>query len=721
MLCAVAANLLVVAQHPAVQAPLTSALPSLAKPPRCGLNVVDGTLWAAGSGYRAAFRDGGVEFTPALGVQASRAFPLTLTVTGIGRGDLVTKAGSVAAVHDGLDVRFARPECVERYRVDGDGLAQSFTFAQLPAGDGDLLVRLACTTDLPLVRADATGLRFEAAGLGGVHIGAVTGVDAAGRRAAGTIAWRDGAIELRLPSTFVDHAALPLVLDPQIGPVFPVITSALDYQNPDIALLQGAGEFLCVFERTISANDRDLRAFRLDDSGAALGTLMVIAAGTTDDHDATVGSVRLANAYVVAYERGGDILARAVLPNGTVGAEVIVAMGSDNQVAPDLGSESTSVDDDGVIVWHNSTQARVQAAQLTPSAFGTLSVFGQVDLAAGTPGLILLGAPRIAHDDGGDGRFLIVYPRTVVGADTGTQALLVDRNLNTLAAVPLANPFGDDHDSADVCGDGDHWVVVFESEPNEGSGDNRIIAQPLYWRSQTGQLQDLGGRIVTDLPGVDEIDPVVSMLESSCVVAWRRRAAPGSSDTDVFCKTIDLFGCAECEPTVLLANGLSVETNLAAASLITGFRALVVWESDTAGNGDIAGIAWQAADGHSAAYAIGACGNVGRLAVGCSRVGNANHSIWLLDSSAGYISFLVLSGSTASISCGQCTLVPDPYAGFVSNVVSGFGNSSFELPIPNIGSLSGAMFAAQWIVSAGAGQCSFLNASFSDARAIYIE
>lgn len=706
-------------------APLAMAqrAPTSISLPRSGhVQRLDGKLWATGLGYKASFGPEGVEFTPALGAGAPRSFPLTLRVTAIGRGDELRTATQVVPTQQGLRVRYVRPECVERYDVTGEAIAQSFEFATLPKGTGDLVVHLATHTELPLVHAGSDGLRYALPELGGVQIGGVTGIDASGRQVPGTIAAVAGGIELRLPRAFVDSAALPLVLDPQIGPVFSVITSSVDYQNPDIAFLQGGNEFLCVFERAISANDRDLRAFRLDSSGNALGPLMSLTAGATDDHDPAVGSTRFAGTYVVVYERGGDLLGRAVTPSGVVSPEVIVAAGTDNQIAPDVGSQWTLADDDCVVVWHNSTQAKIQAAQLTPSASGALSVFGQVDLAAGSPGgLIALGAPRIAHSEAGDGRFLIVYPRTPFLGDTKTQALLVDLDLTTLAAMPISTTAGNDEDSADVDGDGTHWVVVFESEANEGSGDNAIVAVPLYWRTQTGQLESIGERTVTSLVNVDEIDPVVSMLESSCVVAWRRRAAPGSTDTEVFCKSIDLLGCGECEPTVLLANSPNIETNLAAASTSSGFRSLVVWEIDTAGNGDLAGVAWQAADGSAANNPFSGCGTAGRMAAACSRVGNANHTLWLVDGDPSYSAFLVLSSTSANIHCGPCTLVPDPWNGFVSTMIPGLGQSAFGLPIPNLSALGGAQLVGQWIVLNPPGQCSFLQADFSNSLTITIE
>lgn len=687
-----------------------------------GLQPLDGILWAAGPGYRAAFRGDGVEFTPALGKVAPRPFPLTLRTNAIGRGDVLRSVSDVAPTSRGLQVRYVRRECVERYDVTKDGIAQSFVFDALPTGNGDLVVRLACATELPLTAPSTDGLRFELSELGGVLIGGVTGIDSNGRSTRGTITCTNGTIELRLPAAFVDGAAMPLVLDPQIGPVFSIATSSLDYQNPDVTHLQSAsagGQYLCVFERYIAANDRDLRALRFDLSGATLGTLTIVSSGTTDDHDPAVASIALRDVFVVAYERGGDLLARSITPAGVVSAETIVAQGTDNQSGVDVGGEITTADDDAIVVWHNSTQKRIQGLQLSYSASGVLSAFGTTDLAIATSSLTTLGAPRITQDGGSDGRFLLVYPSTTLSMDTSTRVVAVNRNLTVLDSMTLTTS-GDDEDSGQVAGDGEEWVVVFESEPSEGTGDNNIVAVPVHWRHQVAALHASSPRTVTGLVNVDELDPAISRLDHSYLVAWRRRAAPGSTDTEVFMKTIDPIACTTCEATVLLANSNATETNLATASSLDGRYAFIAWEADTAGNGDLQGAVWEAADGY--ALIGSSCGTAGRIAVGCARVGNQDFRVDMHDGPLSFGSFLVLSPDATFITCGPCTLIANPFTGFVSTVVPGInGLAAYNLAIPANSSLSGIGIRAQWIVAPASGQCTYLGADFSSAAQIIIE
>ena len=97
-----------------------------------------------------------------------------------------------------------------------DDVELSFVFDRLPVGAGDLVVRMHLQTELPPV-GDGETLDLLYGDRGSVHIGAVTGIDARGMRAKGTVRYVDGMLELGLPADFVDSATLPLMLDPSLG------------------------------------------------------------------------------------------------------------------------------------------------------------------------------------------------------------------------------------------------------------------------------------------------------------------------------------------------------------------------------------------------------------------------------------------------------------------------------------------------------------------------
>jgi len=702
----------------------------------CGLQPLDDELWGIGPDFKAALRRDGVEFTPALGRRAPRNAPLTLRTVAIGRGELLSPVAAATPSADGLQARYHRGDVVERYDVSPRGLAQSFVFERLPTGHGDLVVRLAVATDLPLVHAGDDGLRFELPGLGGVAIGGVTGIDANGARARGTITWHDAAIELRLPARFVDGAALPLVLDPQIGTVIAITNSLADYEDPDLAAPYGVGSYLCAFTFALSATDHDVRAIRIDEDGDVVGSLFAITTGSGDDEDPAVGFVAMRSAYVVAYRRGGDLFARTVTQtvSGTnvIGAEVAAATGPDDQVEPDLGSETTTslaTADDAVLVYRNATQDTIQGVQLQVSSTGTLSAFGTLTLVP-TPTLANLGRPRISHHGGAVGRFLIVYPRTgaILGSDTKPQLVLVDRNLVVLATA-TATSTTNDEDSPDVDGDGDRFVVTFESEPSEGSGDNDIRAVAVSFDELGGTLRVENPTLVTGLANVDEIDPAIACFRAgSALLAWRRRAGPGSADTEVFLKTIDQLMCTECEPTVLLANSSDIETNLAiAAHSVQDDNGIVLWETSTVStsNGDLNAVVWDAEDGTRVRpFAAQDCGLALPTINGCARTGNLNHLLQVHGLDGSTWSTLVLSLNASWITCGTCRLYADPFDGLVFPSVLGTdGLAGTLVPIPPFAGLQGLTFFAQWVVNnpTPSAACSWLQADFSNAVAITIE
>lgn len=698
------------------------------------LQRLDGELWALGHDFKAAFREDCVTFTPALGERAERNFPLSLRTESIGRGPTRVAVDATAARENGLRASYDRGTVVERHDVSPRGLAMSFVFDRLPDGRGDLVVRLAVTTELPLTHIGNDGLRFERSDLGGVAIGGVTGIDARGERIAGSIACDGATIELRLPAAFVDHAALPLVLDPQIGTVIAVTNSPADYEDPELAAPFGTnGSYVCAFTFALSASDHDIRAIRIGTNGTPVGGLFAITTGANDDVDPTVGFVTLRNAHVIAWQRGGDLFARTLTQtlSGTdvVGSEVTVASGTDNQIEPDLGSESTTTADDAVLVYRNATQNTIQGVQLQVSSTGTMSVFGTTTLVP-APLLANVGRPRISHHGGTAGRFLIVYPRTslIAGSDTKPQLVMVDRNLVVLATA-AATSTTNDEDSPDVDGDGDRFVVVFESEASEGSGDNEIRAVSVSFDEHQGTLWTAIPQPVTSIANVDEIDPAIACFrDGSAMVGWRRRAAPGSTNTEVFMKTIDQLSCAECEPVVLLANTADIETNLTiAAHSVQNDNGVVLWETSTAAtnNGDLDAVVWQAADGtRSKPFGAQDCGLALPTIGGCARAGNLNHLVQVHGTDGTSFGSLILSLNASWITCGNCRLYADPFDGIVVSSVSGTdGFASTIVSIPPLSILNGLTFYAQWILNNNTGNaaCSWLSADFSNAVAITIE
>ena len=270
-----------------------------------GLNVTDGQLIGGGPDYEVRFDRGGITYLPALGAKAAKLYPLRFEVTGVGRrSGPSTPATRAEPSAEGCVVRYSRAGFEERYEVGPVGVEQSFSFATLPPGAGDLVVRGRIATELPLARAAADELRLEVDGLGGVRIGAVTGVDANGARTAGALRFADGEIELSLPAEFVDHAALPLVVDPLVGTAFNVNTLPMDYddENPDVAYDQNNGVYLVVWQRRFSSTGVAIRGQLVTAAGGFSGNLISIRPSTSLATSPRVANIHLRHTFVVVWQ-----------------------------------------------------------------------------------------------------------------------------------------------------------------------------------------------------------------------------------------------------------------------------------------------------------------------------------------------------------------------------------------------------------------------------------
>jgi hypothetical protein len=141
----------------------------------------DGTWKGGGADYRARFDGQGFVFEPALGAGVPTTQRLTTRPASVERGSTAVELGEVSHVQQsGATLTYDRGAIDERFAVGANGVELADVFERPVAGSGDLVVRLALGTTLPLVSADAaSGLRFERAE-GGVSIGGVTGIDADG-------------------------------------------------------------------------------------------------------------------------------------------------------------------------------------------------------------------------------------------------------------------------------------------------------------------------------------------------------------------------------------------------------------------------------------------------------------------------------------------------------------------------------------------------------------
>ncbi|MCU0866252.1 MAG: hypothetical protein MUC36_20905 [Planctomycetes bacterium] len=232
----------------------------------------DGSLWASAAGWKAGFSREGVTFVPFLGSDvpsAPTSFELQRATCG---GRDLPLAASVPYL-TGQRVGIDHGSLVERHDLHPHGVEQSFVLPTLPAR-GELVLELGVRTALAH-EFDGAAHRFVGPH-GGMRYGAATAIDAAGRSMALVTTWTGDSLRITVPATFVAAAALPLVVDPLLGPVVPV-TALLPEQiaATDIAYDHSLQQCYVVYERFFSATDHDVYML-VTDPQLALQTTRVV-------------------------------------------------------------------------------------------------------------------------------------------------------------------------------------------------------------------------------------------------------------------------------------------------------------------------------------------------------------------------------------------------------------------------------------------------------------
>lgn len=665
---------------------------------------------SARNGLVLARADHRVEFDAAQrrfvhGAAAMRWRPVLLA-----RGDTEAATFGDVAPHarDGA-VHYDHGSCTERYAPWAHGVELSFVFAALPPGAGDLVVRLAAEADEPACATGPHGLCFGAAAARIVW-GGVTGIAADGVRARGTITWDGTHVELSLPAAFVATAALPLVLDPTVGTTVPVVSAFAT--RPDVAGFGSVpGTAVVAYQKDVLlGSSTEVRARPLSGVGNPVGSEFVVTSNGSAPSLTAVPSLSL---MVCAFERNGGIMGCALQTNGQVGSLATFASTVNANESPDLGGDATT--GAGLCVFHDVTTDAIRARPFALAGLFSLTPGNTVTISTAAT-LNNVRRPRISRSGGADGRYLVVWEnQNVVVGSTSVQIAAVSPTgvvLDTLSLGAGAAP--------DVDGDGRQWIVAFHRAA--ATGDDDVVACAVSWPVATAGLVATPPIAVSAVPNVDERHPAVCWLRQSALVGWERSAL-GSSDTDLFTKTIDAFTCAQCQPAELLANTTQAENEVAFAPVAVAgtFGAAIAWRSGTTSN-SIDYTEFRNDDGNLLSlFGQVPCAG-GANASGCPRVGNGNFRLRLRDAAPNAISWLVLSPDAISLSCG-CTLIADPFHGFVGGglATNGFGQAEVALAIPNSTQLSGLQFLTQWIVAAPVGACSVLGADFSTAALMIIQ
>lgn len=682
-----------------------------AAPHSVGVEMHEGVVRGLGLDYSARFEPDGVTFVPALGKAAPEPQSVQFTSMSLHRGaTVIWQRGapcSPEVVGDTVRYRHSA-ELAEVYDVRPEGIEQSFVLASRPAGTGDLVVRGAIRTGLPLVHAGDDGVQFAAPGTGGVALGAVTGIDANGARARGGLRVVGDTLELSLPAAFVDAAAYPLVLDPLIGSTFTVGNAAGGADaEPAVAFDASTGRYLVVWNVHLSATVAEVRAQLVSASGALAGGQLLLSSLGDPAERPVVANIRMSDRFLVAYM----IRTTAPSPTGPVPVTVLKAMA----VSAGTGALSTEITVAGGLF---------QVVPSQPAIGGEADLFGhatalvvyRVDglnnaivaervrvFATGTPTLLggttvatsgnHLGDPAVTAHTGTNDRWLVGFGQSIVSPTapfTRLYGQLVDVN-GSLCGVPElirnAGAGSDLRTPTIATPDGSTFACAWQDAIAQ-----RLELRVLVWTGSCAAGSWSSGLL--QYPVVQSgpaSSPALAFAKDKYVLAWSQTVA---SVAKVYCKGLDPANCGSCGAELRTDTTLSADATPAVATRWqngdTGSdEALVAWS-----NGTIRARRWEARGTGGITSLGGGCflGGFTDFATysGHPVLGDSTFAVELLAPSAP-IAALVVGFSAVQFPCGSCTLVPS-----LDLVLAGV--SPTPVPIPCQPGLIGTDLYVQWLL-----------------------
>ncbi|MEX1025591.1 MAG: hypothetical protein WD226_11005 [Planctomycetota bacterium] len=665
-----------------------------------------------GPGYRMVFDSAGAAYHPALGAAAERVEELKFRLESVRVGHKVVCAGSSEPpTLFGRRVTYRRAGgLLERYDATTQGVEQTFVLVERPAAAGDLVVRGRLDVSMPFAGQDEGGLRFARAELGSLSLGAVTGVDAAGRTARGELCFDGEYVEYVLPAAFVETAAYPLVVDPLIESASTVSGgSGNEDFRPDAAYELSADEFLVVWDVEYGLGDFDVQARRVRADGTPLGGILPIRTviGSVAAFPA-VASVRGANAWIVTWSEGAllggrNVWVRTVLPGGVASPSALVANGT-TATRSDVGGESILDPSatEALVAWTHGTTG-LWAAQVTPGTASTAPVvFDHTNLASLSSGTYT--NPAISKSGGGPGRWVIAVERNPAPPTTGDADIayvLVNWELALLGGPFSIATLGVDERRPDVDGSGTEFYLVYERENGVG---NYQIHKRFFGTNGLPSSTTATGSVVP-FPFSNEQRPSVAYTGDRIVIAYRRTLPTAGLSLIHYC-TSSLRLCSDVPTPTSSDEAPALAARFAGAAEDTSDEGLMAWKS----GGATSSIRVQPFDGTQlGAYVTqgGGCGAAVTLTPhGEWALGNAGFGfdVDVLDAGAtlGVLNVRVRDSSLpgyntgALFACGACTLMVE--AGTLLTFPISGGSGSVDTPIPGLPELLFTKVALQCFV-----------------------
>lgn len=284
-------------------------------------------------------------------IEGAEGAPFVASVEKISRGTTILAGqDGQPTIRPDASLGIQRGTIVEHLENTEEGVEQSFTFAERPAGNGDVEVRIAVTGEV-FVGETEGGLHFADLDAGlGIRYGKATWVDARGVRTPVASRFGDGHITLTVPADVLEKSAYPAVLDPIVGPEIAIDTPVYAATNDDqyqTVVSFGGTNYLVVWADERYQNSLDVYGVRVTPAGTILDTSGIPIAVAKNDQYQPAMAWDGAN-WMVAWQDyrtngSGDIYAARVSGAGTVldPNGIAVAVGS-SRTYPAIAFDGTN-------------------------------------------------------------------------------------------------------------------------------------------------------------------------------------------------------------------------------------------------------------------------------------------------------------------------------------------------------------------------------------------
>jgi hypothetical protein len=703
-----AAVVLLCAHSPA-QAPQSASQnpndnhPAISAGQIAGVHANNGGLLGVAQSYRVTFEERSVTFQPALGSEAPRAHTMTIKTEHIRRGNqfaLQSSTEKPLRQHTRTAVTYSWPQVQEQFTTRTDGLKHSFVFAQRPDGEGDLIVQLAIDTTL---HSDISGSHWFDRDEYGLTIGDVVGVDANGKRCAGSKRLHGNGLELRLPASFVDNAHYPLELDPLISTAVQGL-AGYDIDFPDVAYDAASDSYCVVWTQFLGGGQTSTIGSVWLASPLSPGYAFAINQAGDEDSIRVTNIAGLA-VYVlvwVNYEAAGNwISGMALEPVQGQASNIFAIDGPYDVYSPIVSGEATVLDDDCLVVWQDSSLGLL-GTSVTLDAQLVETIAPLTSIASGD-----VSEPAISKQGGNIGTHLITWTYRPLGAPGWIRAQVVDHDMTLVGPAAWVQSTTQNAGFSAVDGDGFKFLVAWEEQEAGNPSTTDVFGKILT--VGTGGITSIGGAIpLSTRPNMIDYAPDVALLGDKFGLTYMIADPAAIFDDDSYVRVLGPAGTAIGNELLLdVTPGINYPYEHAPRLISkrdgdpngTSDEGLVVFADQNTSATFDSDVGLQVIEAMGNGGPIvdlgGGCGPGGlAVSTGPASLGNSFLPIELYGAQPLAVPFVLLGMPNQRITCGVCDFVDPLNAWFVPNTA---GTAATVMPIPGDPILIGFAFDFQFL------------------------